>query len=34
MSLTTYHTLPKVPAEGAPLIFALHGTGRDENRFF
>ncbi len=34
MSLTTYHALTKAPAEGAPLIFAFHGTGGDENQFF
>ncbi len=34
MSLTSYHHLAKAPAEGAPLVFAFHGTGGDETQFF
>jgi phospholipase/carboxylesterase len=34
MSLTSYHHLAKAPAEGAPLVFAFHGTGGDEGQFF
>lgn len=34
MSTDAYHTLTKAPAAGAPLIFAFHGTGGDENQFF
>jgi phospholipase/carboxylesterase len=34
MSLTSYHHLAKAPAEGAPLVFAFHGTGGDEHQFF
>lgn len=34
MSTDTYHALTKAPAEGAPIIFAFHGTGGDENQFF
>ncbi len=30
----TYHALTKSPVPGAPLIFAFHGTGGDENQFF
>lgn len=34
MSVDSYHTASTVPAEGAPLVFALHGTGGNENQFF
>lgn len=34
MSLTLYPHLAKEPAEGAPLVFAFHGTGGDEHQFF
>ena len=34
MSLTSYHHLAKSPAEGAPLVFAFHGTGGDERQFY
>jgi phospholipase/carboxylesterase len=34
MSLNSYHHLAKAPAEGAPLVFAFHGTGGDEHQFF
>lgn len=34
MSTDSYHALVKSPAEGAPIIFAFHGTGGDENQFF
>ena len=34
MSLTQYHHLSKAPAEGAPLVFAFHGTGGDERQFY
>jgi phospholipase/carboxylesterase len=34
MSLTSYHHLSKAPAEGAPLVFAFHGTGGDERQFY
>jgi len=34
MSTDTYHALTKAPTAGAPLIFAFHGTGGDENQFF
>lgn len=34
MSRTSYHHLAKAPAEGAPLVFALHGTGGDEQQFY
>jgi phospholipase/carboxylesterase len=34
MSLTGYHHLAKARAEGAPLVFAFHGTGGDEHQFF
>ncbi|WP_292443561.1 alpha/beta hydrolase [Mesorhizobium sp.] len=34
MSLTAYHVLTSPPAEGAPLIFAFHGTGGNEHQFF
>lgn len=29
-----YHTRSRAPDPGAPLIFAFHGTGGDENQFF
>ena len=29
-----YHALSKAPEQGAPLIFAFHGTGGDEGQFF
>lgn len=34
MSTESYHALTKAPKPGAPLIFAFHGTGGDENQFF
>lgn len=34
MSLTSYIHLSKAPANGAPLVFAFHGTGGDEHQFF
>lgn len=34
MSLTRYHHAFKAPADGAPLVFAFHGTGGDENQFY
>jgi phospholipase/carboxylesterase len=34
MLTETYHALTKAPTAGAPLIFAFHGTGGDETRFF
>jgi len=34
MSTESYHALTKAPKSGAPLIFAFHGTGGDENQFF
>ncbi|MCX7565001.1 alpha/beta hydrolase [Sulfitobacter sp. F26169L] len=34
MSTDTYYAKTKAPATGAPLIFAFHGTGGDENQFF
>ncbi|MCR8825847.1 alpha/beta hydrolase [Pseudosulfitobacter koreensis] len=34
MSLTSYHALTRAPEQGAPLIFAFHGTGGDEHQFF
>lgn len=30
----SYHTRSRAPDPGAPLIFAFHGTGGDENQFF
>lgn len=33
MSLDAYHYLAKPPAPGAPLVFAFHGTGGDEQQF-
>lgn len=34
MRVQIYPALTKSPAPGAPLIFAFHGTGGDENQFF
>lgn len=34
MSQDSYHALIRAPDEGAPLIFAFHGTGGDEHQFF
>lgn len=34
MSLTSYHHLKKTPADGAPLVFAFHGTGGNEHQFY
>ena len=34
MTIDAYHALVKPPAEGQPLVFALHGTGGDEHQFF
>jgi hypothetical protein len=34
MSTDLYQALTVTPEEGAPLIFAFHGTGGDENQFF
>jgi phospholipase/carboxylesterase len=34
MLTKTYHALTKAPQDGAPLIFAFHGTGGDEHQFF
>ncbi len=34
MSTSTYHAMTKAPAQGAPQIFAFHGTGGDEHQFF
>ncbi|MEM7045448.1 MAG: alpha/beta hydrolase [Pseudomonadota bacterium] len=34
MAIEAYHALTKAPADGAPLIFAFHGTGGDERQFF
>ena len=33
MTISHYHALTKAPAEGAPLVFAFHGTGGDEHQF-
>jgi phospholipase/carboxylesterase len=33
MAIDAYQALTKAPAEGAPLIFAFHGTGGDEHQF-
>lgn len=33
MSLDAYHHIATKPAEGAPILFTLHGTGADENQF-
>lgn len=33
MSTELYPHLHKAPAEGAPLVFACHGTGGDEHQF-
>lgn len=34
MTFDAYRALTKTPAEGAPLIFAFHGTGGDEHQFY
>jgi phospholipase/carboxylesterase len=34
MAINAYHALTKAPADGAPLIFAFHGTGGNEQQFF
>ncbi|WP_424964825.1 alpha/beta hydrolase [Dinoroseobacter sp. S375] len=34
MTDTSYTALTKPPAQGAPLVLALHGTGGDEHQFF
>ncbi|WP_172327941.1 alpha/beta hydrolase [Mangrovicoccus sp. HB161399] len=34
MTATGYHARTSAPAEGAPLIFAFHGTGGDESQLF
>ena len=34
MSMNSYHARIKPPKPGAPLVFAFHGTGGDENQFF
>ena len=34
MAIDAYHALTKAPSDGAPLIFAFHGTGGDERQFF
>ncbi|ABI93395.1 esterase (plasmid) [Roseobacter denitrificans] len=34
MSTDTYTALTKVPEGDAPLVFAFHGTGGDEQQFF
>ncbi|MBQ0750961.1 MAG: alpha/beta hydrolase [Roseovarius sp.] len=34
MSLTNYSALTHIADEGAPLVFAFHGTGGDERQFF
>ena len=34
MTPNLYDARVKAPAPGAPLIFAFHGTGGDENQFF
>lgn len=31
--MTQFHALTKIPAPGAPLVFAFHGTGGDEHQF-
>ncbi len=33
MSRDAYHYFAKQPAEGAPIVFAFHGTGADEHQF-
>lgn len=33
MALDLYHHLSRPGAEGAPLVFAFHGTGGDEHQF-
>lgn len=34
MTTDLYQGLTKAPAEGQPIVFALHGTGGDEHQFF
>ena len=34
MVIDAYHAMTKAPKDGAPLIFAFHGTGGDERQFF
>ncbi|MEM1428541.1 MAG: alpha/beta hydrolase [Pseudomonadota bacterium] len=34
MSLQTYHARTHTGGAGAPLVFAFHGTGGDEDQFF
>ena len=34
MSIESYQALTTAPADKAPLVFAFHGTGGDENQFF
>ncbi len=34
MTLDTYHYRARPAKPGAPLVFAFHGTGGDENQFF
>ncbi len=34
MAIDTYHARTKSPVNGAPLVFAFHGTGGDEHQFF
>jgi phospholipase/carboxylesterase len=34
MSLTSYHAQIHAPEEGAPVVFAFHGTGGNEHQFF
>ncbi|MAZ21055.1 alpha/beta hydrolase [Roseovarius sp.] len=34
MSTKSYINLTTMPAKGAPLVFAFHGTGGDERQFF
>ena len=34
MSIESYRALTKNPVDDAPLVFAFHGTGGNENQFF
>lgn len=34
MAINAYRALTKTPRDGAPLIFAFHGTGGDERQFY
>ncbi len=34
MTIDAYQALTKAPVDGAPLIFAFHGTGGDERQFY